>query len=1136
MPKPSPDPDSGSPTRRITPMCPACHRLLRLEAPTCPHCGTRLISYFKPLQPGQPLANGRYTVQRSLSKGAMGALYLATDHEAFDRLVVVKVMLDSPDIRSVGDAQSARQRFTQEARTLAALRHPTIPAIFGYFQDGSQSCIVMEYIEGDDLEHALSSSDPTSGQSRPGRPYARQDVLRWGVALCQTLEYLARQQPCPVVHQDIKPANLVLDCSSNQIHLVDFGTAHSRMVHQPDGTVRLRQSETFGTQGYAPPEQYRGQSEPRSDVYALAATLYHLATDDDPSEHPFDFPLLPTLGTLGEVLASALHRDITRRPTAAELRQQLETLLTPARIRPIQTPDGTVVNDEPELVAWCEQHWARAKFWLYDRLPQQIEVFWGKTRLANDISQVIRYHSDDRDAGLDAVLAMLDPQGFGSEQQQLATDRAALNFGAISTEHHGQRSLVLVNQGRRYIQAHIMLPDWLTVNTKTLGLPPGEQATLRLSTALQHTPLYGGLSDSLRVAHEQTPLAEVHARASTSRWLTLWQRYPLPLAAVLVVLLGVLFGGAGWLHQESSATSHYHAGRAALDRGAWETARSELAAVANYRDSARLLQESYYQAGIAALEREDWQAARQEFTQVPDYRDTPELLQESYYQAGIAALEREDWQAARQEFTQVLHYRDADMLLHESYYRAGQAALERKDWNDARGHLLQVVGYRDSAELLQESYYRAGQAALEREDWTGARGEFAQVPDYRDTPELLQKSRYQAGKAALERHDWQAARSDLEQVADYRDAERLLKESYYRPLLQAIETEHWDTAADLAMKLQTLDHDYRDLADLPAQHPPLLQTMGVRQAAAWQQGKARSSRVIHGHSETVQAVAFSPDGRTLATGGWDKAVHLWWVADGEPVRSLEGHERYVSSVAFSPEGQLLASSSADGTIRLWRVDDGELLRTLNGHDNFVVSVAFSPDGSLLASGSWDQTIGLWRVEDGALLARLRGHSGVVESVAFSPDGSLLASGGWDNLLALWQVEDGALVWSQEGHDDHISSIAFSPDGSLLASGSLDTTIKLWQVADGSLQRRLIGHRDGVRSIAFSVDGRVLASGSGGLSGIDTSIRLWQVADGTPLQILQGHSGWVYSMDFSPDGRILASGSFDETVRLWQAQP
>jgi WD40 repeat protein len=313
-------------------------------------------------------------------------------------------------------------------------------------------------------------------------------------------------------------------------------------------------------------------------------------------------------------------------------------------------------------------------------------------------------------------------------------------------------------------------------------------------------------------------------------------------------------------------------------------------------------------------------------------------------------------------------------------------------------------------------------------------------------------------------------------------------------------------------------------------------------------------RTLTGHEDIVNSVAFSPDGRLLASGSRDKTIKLWEVASGSLVRSLTGHTSSVYSVAFSPDGRLLASGSGDTTIKLWEVASGSLVRSLSGHTNEIASVAFSPDGKLLVSGACGKRDGvgciqgeirLWEVASGSLVRSLSGHTSWVWSVAFSPDGRLLASGSCgrgagflcaQGEIRLWEVASGSEVRTLSGHTQSVKSVAFSPDGRLLASGSCGQgniiictqgEIRLWEVASGSLVRSLSGHTNLVYSVAFSPDGRLLASGSA-----DKTIKLWDVATGREVRTLTGHTDVVTSVAFSPDGRLLASGSDDKTIKLW----
>ncbi|MCK5616470.1 trypsin-like peptidase domain-containing protein [Candidatus Pacearchaeota archaeon] len=293
-----------------------------------------------------------------------------------------------------------------------------------------------------------------------------------------------------------------------------------------------------------------------------------------------------------------------------------------------------------------------------------------------------------------------------------------------------------------------------------------------------------------------------------------------------------------------------------------------------------------------------------------------------------------------------------------------------------------------------------------------------------------------------------------------------------------------------------------------------------RNASIWYVENGSES-VRMSHDDSVQNVAFSPDGKLLATASQDRTARVWNVKNGSE-RVRVNHSDDVWHVIFSPDGKLLATASLDRTARVWYVENGSERVQVN-HGDDVNVVKFSPDGTLLATGSWDSTAGLWNVSTGERIATMN-HSDSVQNVAFSPNGKFLATASRDNTARVFYVTNGTRIAKMK-HNDDVWDIVFSPDGKLLATASRDGTARLWNSSNGQ-QLAIRNHDGSVDDVIFSSDGKYIATASA-----DKSARLWNTPTGKEIPVLN-HDDEVWKVEFSPDGKLLATASLDNTARIW----
>ncbi|MBN9524438.1 WD40 repeat domain-containing protein [bacterium] len=324
-------------------------------------------------------------------------------------------------------------------------------------------------------------------------------------------------------------------------------------------------------------------------------------------------------------------------------------------------------------------------------------------------------------------------------------------------------------------------------------------------------------------------------------------------------------------------------------------------------------------------------------------------------------------------------------------------------------------------------------------------------------------------------------------------------------------------------------------------------------------------RVFDRVGDFVSAVAWSPDGATLAVGLWDTTVQLWAADTGDVKHILSGHTARVSGLAFTPDSRTVVSAALDGTARAWGVGDGKAGPVLRGHAGAVFGVAVTPDGNTVVTAGHDGAVRTWAVAGGSPGGVVATHRGPVLGVAISPDGRRVVSGGADTVVRFTTV--GASGGA--GVSASLVSVAYSPTGDRLATGDDDGGVKVWDAATGKELRAapvgtgaaravafaadgrlaagtdggqvallgpadgkvvaLAGHKDAVTAVAFSPDGTRLAT-----AGADKAVLVWDVAAAKALHTLARHDGAVTSVAFTPDGAHVVSAADDRVIRVWDA--
>ena len=279
-------------------------------------------------------------------------------------------------------------------------------------------------------------------------------------------------------------------------------------------------------------------------------------------------------------------------------------------------------------------------------------------------------------------------------------------------------------------------------------------------------------------------------------------------------------------------------------------------------------------------------------------------------------------------------------------------------------------------------------------------------------------------------------------------------------------------------------------------------------------------KLLTGHTHFVQSIVFSPNGKNLASGGYDGIIMVWNVDTGEVINTLKGHIDEVYSLRFSPDGSTLVSGSDDELIKIWNLKDSKALITIPGHIDGVTSIAISPDGNLLASsGSSVHRISLWNLKNGKFIKFLLGHTKDINSIAFTSDGTTLVSGSDDGTIRFWNTKEGNQLKTYDG----ISAI-LSPDGNRIACYTSDGFVRIWDIQSDNLLCSTKPATENVYDMMFSPDGRTITASTG------LEIHFWNVETGHLIDTISGYSQGIVSLKYTHNGQTLVS--VDDYIKIW----